>query len=92
MDQSEVKRSLNSPKVPESCCRIQNGEQTDCNDKVEGAGNTVQPQLAYSTDCFDAAAAILTEWAADLAIVALAFGLIVILAACLAICYYYLVD
>ena len=37
-----------SPKVPESCCRIEDGEQTDCNDKVEGAGNKVQPQLAYS--------------------------------------------
>ena len=34
--------------VPESCCRIQDGEQADCNDKVEGAGNKVQPQLAYS--------------------------------------------
>ena len=52
----------------------------------------MQPHLAYSKDCFDAAADILTEWAGTLAIVAFAFGLIVILAACLAICYYYLVD
>ena len=85
-------RPSNFHKVPESCCRIQDGEQTDCNDKVEGAGNKVQPQLAYSTDCFEAAAEILMGWAGTLAILAVTFGLVVILAACLAICYYYLVD
>ena len=49
-------------------------------------------QFYQSKDCFDAAAEILTGWAGTLALVAVAFGLLVILAACLAICYYYLVD
>ena len=68
------------------------GVVADCNNKVEGAGNTVQPQLAYAEDCVNAAGDVLLQHAGALAAVAVAFGLLVMLAACVAICYYYLVD
>ncbi len=79
-------------RVPDSCCLIMNGEATDCNDAVLGAGNKAQTHLVFTKDCVTALFSVQSEHARIMALFALIFGLVVILAACIAICLYYLVD
>jgi hypothetical protein len=65
---------------------------SDCNDRVTGPGNSALTGLVHIKDCVDASFGVLSEHARIMALFAIIFGVVVLVAACVSICLYYLVD
>ena len=76
-------------RVPDSCCLVtsSNGKLSNCND-----GDRVNEELVNKDDCFESGTEFLHGHVEMLGVCFIVFGVVLILAAVLAICLYHLAD